>query len=86
MSLPLLKWRITDDKPGGCSKALKAINPPGGHDGYAVVSEGRVVAVCKFYGRALDLAGKIGGYVSSRSACLKLGYIKAGGPAPTKTK
>lgn len=85
--MSLLKWRITDDKPGGNTLALAAINPPGGHDGYAVVSDGRVVAVCKYYGRAVELCGRFSAaFVCNKTACLKNGYIKPEAPAPAVLK
>lgn len=70
--------KITDTREGGATHSLRDIRPPGGHPGYAVVvvAEKRVLAVCKYYGRACEVAGKSGAVVVPATSCEKLGYKK----------
>lgn len=68
------RLKITDDKPGGSTLAMHAVAPPHEHPGYAVVVSGEVTAVCRFYGRAEELAGRSGGFVASAASCSRFGY------------
>lgn len=81
-----MKFKITDAKEDGQNETIRAIKPPKDHDGYAVVAEGKVMAVCKYYGRATVLAARFNGFVSTPAACAKAGYIPSATLLDTQKK
>lgn len=68
--------KITDKQRGGRTVAIRSVCPPGAHSGYAVigVTEKAILSVCKYYGRATEVADQSGAIVVPAILCEKFQY------------